>query len=458
MRYYSITIKNSHGNLHAGEQFCNAAKPLSIGQLHSSDIVIPCSDDLLPQSFCIIKPNANSGGWVLIKQTDFYSISINGKELYHVRMLEDGDVISIETNETVETINRISFAFNVHDDDGYSEALGITRSKSKNDKRQMLLWCCSLLAVLAFSIGYPMLRENMNNFTSSNDNDVRASVYKIMVSEVMLQMHTPDDKAGEYHTIDSHVLDSVQVGSCFLTTDSLCVTARHCVEPWLDFNGWTDNTTLTDLPQDVYWAVLAERSQLEQSDTLLRVVTKCRIMTNDDVCIDSLTSDKFMFNRSRDIMTHMGNELLPWRIIYPLYNKKDVELGDFAFMKTKRQGTLTLADDKYLTDMKKKGDAEVRIYGFPRKNNGNLCEYQSAELAQKQNDHHNMCIQLKVNGTSGYSGSPVIEKRDGKMTVIGIFSKIDDFDESKNTFYAVPASEVSQYNPTKANEQKQYRR
>lgn len=449
MRYYSITIKNSHGNLHAGEQFCNAVKPLSIGQLHSSDIAMPCADDLLPQSFCVIKPNATSEGWVLIKQTDFYPIRVNDKELHYVQLLEDDDVISVEG---------VSFAFNIHDDDGYSEALGITRSKAKNGKRQMLLWCCSLLAVLTISIGYPMLMKNRNSFTSSNDDEVRASVYKIMVSEVMLQMHTPDDRDGEYHTIDSYALDSAQVGSCFLTTDSLCVTARHCVEPWLDFNGWTDNITLTSLPKDVRWAVMAERSQLEQSDTLLRVVTKCRIMTNDDVCIDSLASDQFMFNRSRDIITHMGDELLPWRIIYPLYNKKDVELGDFAFVKTKRQGTLTLADDNYLTDMKENGDGEIRIYGFPRKNYGNLCEYQNTELAQKQSDHHSVCIQLKVNGTSGYSGAPVIEKCNGKMTVIGIFSKIDDFDESKNTFYAVPANEVSQYNPIKANEQKQYRR
>lgn len=448
MTYYSLTVKNSYGKLHADECFHNAMMPLTIGQLNSSNIVLPCADDLLPQNFCTIKAT-EPDSWILIRQTDFYPIKVNDQVLDCVCRLYDGDVIAL---------NGVSFIFNIHEDDSYAETQGIIRHTSRTYKRQFLVWCCSLLAVLAISIGYPMLKENRNSFTSNDDSIIRASLCKLDVEEVILQIHTTEDKQGEYRDVDSYLLDNKSVGTCFITTDNLIVTARHCVEPWLDFNKWEDNKTLTDLPQEVYWAVIAEQSQLEQADTLYRVVSKCQIITNDNLCIDTFTSDQFSYNRSRDIISHMGVEHLPWRVIYPLYHRKDVELGDFAFIKTQHKGNLTLATKEYITEIQNKEESEVRIYGFPKKNHGNRCEYQEAALVLRESDLSTECMQLKVNGTTGYSGAPVIEKRDGKMHVVGVFSKIDDFDDSKNTFYAVPANEISQYNPIEANEKRQYRR
>lgn len=448
MKYYSLTVRNNYGKLHAGECFCNAIKPLTIGQLNSSNIKLPCADDLLPQDFCIIKAT-EEGCWILIRQTDFYPVKVNDKMLDCACHLHDSDVISL---------NGISFAFNVHEDGNYTMGQGIIQSKSSKNKRIILIWCCSLLAVLAISLCYPILKENRNSFTSNDDEAIRASLCKIGVDEVILQMHTPEDKDREYRDVDSYLLESKSVGTCFLTTDSLIVTARHCVEPWLDFNNWEDNTTLTDLPQEVYWSIISERSQLEEADTLYRVVSKCHITTSDGICTDTFTSDQFSYNRSRDIITHIGMERLPWRVIYPLYHRKDVELGDFAFIKTRHKGELTLATKEYISNIKDEEKAGVRIYGYPKKIHGNRCEYQDAALVLRGSDISKECIQLKVNATTGYSGAPVIEKRDGRMLVVGVFSKIDDFDDSKNTFYAVPANEISQYNPTEANEKKQYRR
>lgn len=448
MKYYSLTVKNNYGNLHAGECFCNAIKPLTIGQQSSSNIMLPCADDVLPQTFCTIKSSA-TGGWLLIKQTDFYPIKVNDNELDCVCQLHDRDVIQIDG---------VSFVFNTHEDDNYSEKQGIIRNASKQSKKQILIWCCSLLAILTICIGYPMLKESRYSFTNSDEDAIRGSLCKLEVEEVILQMHTPEDNEGEYRDVDSYRLENKSVGTCFLTTDSLIVSARHCVEPWLDFNNWEDNTTLTNLPQEVYWSIIAERSQLEQADTLYRVVSKCQIITNDSICIDTFTSDQFSYNRSRDIITHLGMEHLPWRVIYPLYHRKDVELGDFAFIKTKHKGELTLATKEYISSIQDKKESNVRIYGYPKKNHGNRCEHQDVELVLQGSDISTECIQLKVNGTTGYSGSPVIDKRNGKMLVVGVFSKIDDYDDSKNTFYAVPANEISQYNPTEANEKKQYRR
>ena len=106
-------------------------------------------------------------------------------------------------------------------------------------------------------------------------------------------------------------------------------------------------------------------------------------------------------------------------------------------------------------------DGEVRIYGYPKTNHGNLWEYQRVAhltMPEFNDEGFDRCLQLTVSGTSGYSGAPVIAKRRGQMMVIGIFSKIDDLVDNKETFYAVPANEVSHYNPTKVYETKQYRR
>lgn len=451
MKYYGITVKSSKGRLHSGQRLFNASAPLTIGQQPSADILLPCSEELLPQSFCTIVRNAAGSGWMIIRKSDFYRVMLNDEEVHAIANLSDGDVISVEGN---------TFVFNLFDDDNYVDGQGLLLRSQKRSWKQTALWCCSLLLVLVVCMGYPMFSKNQNHFTGKNTALVRSSVYKITVSEIILQQHTEADADGVYHTVDSYALDSLSIGTCFFTHDSLCVTARHCVEPWVDYTDWADDVVMADLPKDVRWAVLAEKSQLEQADTLYRLISRCQVL-DEDSCIYEFSSDQFSFNRSHDIIAHIGEEQLPWRIIYPLYSRKDVELGDFAFIKSDRCGDLELATEEYLISMSDEDDSEIRIFGFPKTNHGNIWEYQTVShltVPEKEDEGFSKCLQLNVNGTAGYSGAPVIEKKNGKMTVVGIFSKIDDFVDSKNTFYAVPASEVSQYNPATANETQQYRR
>lgn len=448
MRYYSLTAKSGCGTIHAGDRVCNSMKPLTIGQLPSSDIRLLCDDDMLPQSICIIRRDSDGGGWILAKQSDFYSVRVNDTPVPYSCRLGDGDIIRI---------GELSLVFRIHSDGRYSESQGILRARAGLNAVQMAILCISLVAVLAVSIVYPVFREKRSVFSADEDRMIRSSIYKLSVCGIMLQVHTPADREGEYRIVDSYCPESVSSGTCFFTTDGLCVTARHCVEPWLDYSAWDDDIILTNLPQDVYWAVISERSRLEQSDTLYRIVSECRV-TDGDSLICGFTSDMCSFNRTRDNIVHLGSDLLPWRIIYPLYTRRDVELGDFAFVQTERKGSLVLATDEYLSGLRETDESEIRVYGFPRKNHGNRCEFQVASLAHRENDFREECLQLNVSGTSGYSGSPVIEKKDGKMTVIGIFSKIDDYDDSRHTFYAVPATEVSQFKPEESYEKDTFRR
>lgn len=461
MKYYSLTANGDCGTLLSGERLYNASAPLTIGQLPSAQIQLPCEDDMLPQCFCIIVRNTDLDCWQLIRKNDFYGVSVNGKEVDYVCNLNDGDEIRLYGYTDVRLCG-CTVVFNSYNDDNYADG-HILHSHHSNKGRLMhaVAWCFSLILILSLSISFQEWSKGRSSFSSYDDENVHSSVYKIAVSEILLQRHSPDDAEGLYLTIDSLELDSTNIGTCFFTTDSLCVTARHCVEPWLDFNGWSDNTAIDNLPTEIRWAVMAEESQLEQADTTYRIVSRCLVL-DEDSCIYMFTSDKCTFNRSRDIIAHIGNGQHPWRIIYPLYSRKDVELGDFAFIKTNKAGTLQLASQDYLLQNNADAnDYKARIYGFPKTNHGNLWEHQDISqviMPEKEDGNFTRCIQLIVSGTNGYSGSPVIMKSKGRMMVVGIFSKIDDFVESKNTFYAVPANEVSEYNPTEANETKQYRR
>lgn len=451
MKYYSITVQNSSGTLNAGERFYNSCAPLSIGQQPTADIQLPCSEDLLPQTFCVIVKNQNGEGWLVVRKSEFYAVRVGDTDLAVVAHLVDGDAITVDGH---------TFVFNTHDDEGYVEGQGLVRVSAKHNPRQWMIWGLSLVLILVASIGFQMCGKRMNSFSPSDNEKVHTSVYKIIVSEYLFQQHTPGDAEGVYRTVASYEPDSISVGTCFFTRDSLCVTARHCVEPWVDFMAWEDNVTFTSLPQEVRWAVQAEQTQLAGADTLYRLVTRCQVFDGDS-CIHEFSSEKCSFNRSRDIIAHMGDARFPWRIIYPLYKRQDVELGDFAFVKTPFAGELELASDDYLIGFNPEDDGEIRIYGYPQTNHGNLWEYQRVThlaMPEYDEDGFSCCLQLTVSGTSGYSGAPVIAKRRGQMTVIGIFSKIDDLVDNKETFYAVPANEVSHYNPTKVHETKQYRR
>lgn len=451
MKYYSITVKNSSATLHAGECFYNSCAPLTIGQKPTADIQLPCSDDLLPQTFCVIVANPDGEGWLIVRKSEFYAVRVGDADLAVVAHLADGDTITVEDH---------TFVFNTHDDDAYVEGQGLVRVSAKHSLRHWMFWGVSLLLILVASIGFQVCSKRMNSFSTSDSEQVRTSVYKIIVAEYIFQQHTPDDAEGVFRPIATYEADSISVGTCFFTRDSLCVTARHCVEPWVDFSAWDDDVTLASLPQEVRWAVQAEQSQLAEADTLYRLVTRCQVLDGDS-CIHEFTSDNCSFNRSRDIIAHMGDARFPWRIIYPLYKRKDVELGDFAFVKTPFAGKLELASDDYLTGFDPEDDGEVRIYGYPKTNHGNQWEFQRVghlTMPECDDDGFSCCLQLTVSGTSGYSGAPVIAKRRGRLMVIGIFSKIDDLVDNKETFYAVPANEVSHYNPTKVYEKKQYRR
>lgn len=450
-RYYSLTFRTAFGEYKFGNRILNADNPCVIGQRKFSDVVLPISDGILPQQFVVILPNGNGKGWRIVRRTDYYDIRINGRSLHYAQVLHDGDIISIYDEGEYKCI------FREHDDTRYDIDSGIQISKTGVSRKAITLWGIMLcLLALVTSVGVPAIYRSMNEFNEKDVADIDKTVFRINVDSIMLQQCIVDEDFGEYHTVSTITPDEPSYGTCFFTKDSLCVTARHCVEPWLAYEGWTGNEKLNELPTEVRWAIQAEQSFENQSDTLFRVVALCSVMDGDS-CIYSFTSDECSMDKSRDEIIHIEEQRLPWRAIFPIYNRMDIELGDYAFVKTSRNGTLELADKDNLKSLLSPMQT-ARVTGFPLENTikRTIQEAKIMDYAEL-NDENRMeqCIRIEVKANGGNSGSPVIVKKNGKIKVVGIMSKKDDHHDG--IFFAVPSIEILYFNPM-ANEEKRYRR
>lgn len=448
--YYSLTFRTTCLDRKFGDKILNSDCPLTIGQKRTEDIVLPCSPDLLPETFATILPEPGKNRWCIVRRTDFYDIKINGEPLTYAKVLQDGDVITFHIAE-----KPVKLLFHICDDEHYSSGNGITYSKVRLTRKSLVAYSLLMLLLVSVVSLVPMYLRHLETFNSDDLFAMSSSVYQINVDSVMLQMHTPDDADGEYHTVDSRMPDESSYGTCFFTKDSLCVTARHCVEPWLAYEGWTGDENIKDLPTEVQWTIMSERSQEEDADTLYRVISHCSVMDGDS-CICSFTSDQCKIDRSRDEIIHLGSQQLPWRAIFPLFNRRDVELGDFAFLKSQVRGDLTLAESKKVEAFAPSKDC--RLVGYPKENTirrtvqeGRILD--ALELGKGKEAEE--CIRLEVRGNDGDSGGPVIVKSKGHLYVVGILSKKDDHHDG--IFFAVPITEITNYKENK-DEAPRYRR
>lgn len=453
MKYYSLTFRTPCDGHTVGSRLLNAENVIYIGQQESADIRIPCSPSMLPQAFAVIVPNEDGESWRLVKQTDFYEIRVNGTAMNYVHALESGDMIEFEGSQPLK------LRFMLHDDTSYDVAGNIAFQKRLFSPLGMAVVLVLLVALIVGVVtGKQKYDTYMSDFTKADTTDIKESVYMITVDCIMLQMHAPGYASGVYETVDTTEPNEYTHGTCFFTQDSLCITARHCVEPWITFNWHEYNENTRVLPKEVEWVLKAETSMVNQTDTIYRVVTKCSVLDGDS-CIYTFLSSGCSFNRSRDNIFRMGSEGLVWRNCVPFYNRLDMELGDFAFIKADRAGELQLADLDYMDPWDFR-TLKKMIAGFPKLNNIDFMTKTVGGITLPRLDEQGVPISamlLSVGVPAGYSGSPVIVKRGGDLYVVGILSKADDFDKDQ-TSYAVPSTEITDYNPEKANEQTRYRR
>lgn len=441
--YYQLTYRSSIDKKQVGDIYLCGAKLMDIGQTNSCDIRLPESTTFESVVFATILPKQDKTGWLIVKRTDCHEVLVNGKPLRVCQPLEDGDLISFGIDEQVT-----SFEVSLHDDGEYSAATGVVYKKNKlSRKAQYLIAGIALVALLIASFSV-FMRKDENILRHANLDRFDASVYYVRVDSVYL---VQDSLVGGEHT--EHVLEAVALeqsmsGTCFLTDDSLFVTARHCVEPWITDEDWKGISYDDKISPAVRLATIAETRNKELGEERYSVKAHC-IISKKMEQYEFYSSD-FQYNKTRDQVVCLGTDKQPiyWRTIMPLASKRDMELGDFAYVKSGGlKGNLKLADMEDMRLFDEQHDKDIVVIGFPVNDNheDDICvkvfgnsqhidfKAQKTEIAG--------CIQMSAPINPGNSGGPILARVGGEPKVIGIVSKADG-QASQGTFWAVPVTEV----------------
>jgi hypothetical protein len=246
-------------------------------------------------------------------------------------------------------------------------------------------------------------------------------------------------------------------GTAFITDDSLLVTARHCVEPWLNVDSIpADSSKIESLP--VKWALMAETRNQEEIDSIeWMVVSRLSVVIPDSTgsfIIEKFSSTDFNIEKSRDHVIEYGDfdHLYFWRSIAALPRRTDMMLDDFAFLRlpahlaSHAEGAIHLASKEEILQLEKR--KPVTILGFPESGVG-AADFESStdELRHLPTQdslgfpdgvlHHNGEI------AHGYSGGPVLVRNGNECYAVGIISVHDRL--NKNRTLSVPVSEVERW-------------
>lgn len=424
-RHYTITGKT-------GIYSAASDQVMIIGQVDGCDMKIinhtPYSDEI----FAKIKPNANGDGWHLVKVTTHWPISVNGVEMNRVHYLEDGDVIDFPN---------ANCRFNIH------EGRKTEPSVVHIHKNSKLIWGVIVaLIVIAGVVGYRIYDSTREKLTASMIKEIEASLFTTRVDSVLLFRGDS--------VVDRYAYASCPTGTAFLTTDSLIVTARHCVQPWLNMVLPFEYAKIPSMADWTLRKALFAETQNQLSDSEDYRLVSYLTLTDEQGASFPINSDKFDINYDFDEIVEVGTYNNPqyWRSISHRYSRQSMMLGDIATAKHSEGGKIPLASADDLKRMLSKKGVRLDFFGHPESGvNGSILDHQTDELKlpiselTEEPGHHCM---LAHGGalTSGFSGGPVIV-RDGMggFKAFGVISVIDEKNSERS--YSVPVSEIN--NPSR---------
>ena len=159
-------------------------------------------------------------------------------------------------------------------------------------------------------------------------------------------------------------------------------------------------------------------------------------------------------NKSRDMVMRLGTttEAIYWRTIFPIAHRRDMELGDFAYIKAERttresnESLLSLAEWDEIRDFTKSKNHDIAVIGYPLNDNdaddasfiyGNHTGFALSDSIKSPVG----CLQMSAPINRGNSGGPIIAMIGANIKVIGIVSKADGR-ANQGMFWAVPVTEI----------------
>lgn len=441
--YYQLTYVPGNDRMLTGHRVLCGNKTLSIGQSASCDVSIPESPDHEPIVSATIVPAADGSCWHIVRRNDVQGIEVNGENLGVARTLAHGDEITVTDGQ-----QRTRLRFTVHHDGRYDPATGIIHAKRRPSYTHLLAIAATVLAIAATVIGAIASRTS-HDLRHIDLEPYNSSIYHITTDSVFLLMDTVIDGQPQEVVIKAVPLNEVAEGTCFLTDEGLFVTARHCIEPWLNDEQWDGVSLGKDVPPEVALAARAETANRLSGATRYRMSSHC-IISNGIERYEYMSTD-FSMNKSRDQVVCLGTNDAPiyWRTIFPIANRRNMELGDVAYIASNGlTGDIKLATREELVRFDRQADKDIAVIGFPLNDND-----ASALISRSYGNSQHLelnptdstfigCIQMMASINPGNSGGPVMALIDGQVRVIGIVSKADGR-ATQGTFWAVPVTEVT---------------
>lgn len=436
------------GNVfHAKDDVLNTSeKVMNIGEYPDCPIRYETSDGYEPEYYATIIKNEDSEGWRIVKRSQFIDVEIAGNGGFgYVHQLKDGDIIGFGDG-------KMALQFNLHQDGDYSDT-GIKIVHQSNHR--LLYAMVALICVVAAGVGY-LLYDRWNQSDLHQDAKVySSSVYIIMADSVQLIKVYNGKEELIRDTKDLAYTGEREVGTAFLTVDGKLVTARHCIEFWLNKKiGKITNVANLGNDDVIKWAIEASTYMYcrdEQNDTVIALKTFCSVYHPD-----SLDSPLFVFhsidprvhiNCAHDkydpIPDYSGNYY--WRSIIPRSNDREAELGDIAYIDVDEVGTIELADSTQISTI---GEGTPIVFlGFPQNGIGDrTLMYEDGKITREvAKDGINQNLYAKGEINPGFSGGPVMARIDNRIVAIGITSRVDSISNGVYK-WVVPVSEIAEMN------------
>lgn len=427
--YISLTIKGENAWHKNGERIIQTTKSANIGE--TCDCVIRYElGEFLPEKYATILQNEDGKSWRIVKRSQFFDVCIEGKgSVGYASQLVDGDIITIEGHQ-------MAVQFHSHFDNRYMQ--------TKHNR----LWPFILIAFLCFivALSYLFGVNREERIYEEDVLDTEESILIIKVDSVQLLMIVGEK---EQQLSPTKILtNNAPTGTAFITTDSLLVTARHCVEYWIgtDFDL---TTRVSDLQKDDIkrWAVETEtfnQTHLGTTDSIMTLRVFFSIS-------DFLGNKKYAF-ASTDKCVHMdkskdGINMLSdfsqdyyWRSIRPYFTDREMALGDILWIDgLKENGNIQIASKEDIEAIKR--GTPLMICGYPKTGIGDQKVIFASGVIKREIllGKENLFFDSNIN--HGFSGGPVLIKSNGNVVAIGIVSQVDS---TSNGLYkwAVPITEI----------------
>lgn len=455
-QYYILRFERDDSLHKSGDQVFNADNALRIGQTSNCDVKLPNLSQFEDAVLAVIEKRPGDQGWKLIRTSPYmeHEVRVNGAPVDYVHFLDDGDRISFEGIKQELT-------FNIRNDEQYLSDGIVTNAVKSPLSRALQIWLSVITIAILAGITYYLYARPM---TEGMMEDAKQSVFMIKVDSVKLI----SIRDGETTVLKSQALGSPISSVAFLTTDTLLVTARHCIEPWLNVAKSTNMTPDSDYPERVKWALEATTHNIMVDDsTWWDVISVCSVYRLDPTYekLFTVSSSDFFMNKSRDLIIEYGDldHQYFWRSISGTKRRIDMMLGDIAYYPVSKaeiknnRGNIRLASKLEMFALCKKPQRKITIMGCPEDQLNTPGAVPQIDVSEDKlrkalefDDNGYPDIVIAHNGqiTPGFSGGPVLTKMGFfGYRVIGVVSVTDE--KNKNRCYSVPVTEIEvmQNNP-----------